>query len=184
MLRSGNRNRFYLFLHAGNSPGTLNSGSAIWNSGGSFLFEINNPTGTAGSAWDLNHITGTLSVNASPTSLFTINLASLTASNASGMLEGFNPSQNYSWEFVRTSGGIIGFTPEEVAINTNGFQNDVAGGTFQVVQAGNSLMMNFTSSAAAVPEPGTLALLGTGLLPLGRLLLRKRSRRAEATAEE
>jgi len=74
-------------LSPGNSPGVLtNSGTLVFNGGGTYLWQVNNFTGGAGatSGWDLLQVLGALTNAATAGTPFNINIASLTAGNAAG----------------------------------------------------------------------------------------------------
>jgi len=72
--------------------------------------------------------------------------------------------------------GMIGGTTangKKLSVNFVAFTNDVPKG--QQFSSSVNFRDGTGSSAASVPEPGTLALLGTGLVGLGMLGFRKRS---------
>src|SRR2546430_12104314 len=48
----------------GNSRGVATRGSTSWGAGGSYLFEVNDAAGVAGTNWDLWNINGGLSITA------------------------------------------------------------------------------------------------------------------------
>lgn len=148
-------------LAPGNSPGTQGFiGNQTWAGGGTYEWEINSLAGLAGGStgWDLVSITGSLDITASTLSPFSLEILSLTSSNTSGLLAGFDPMQNYDWIFLSTTDGINGFSQDAFSIDTTGFSNSYSGG-FEVFQSGNNLVLSYTSS---VPEPGraVLTLLG------------------------
>ncbi len=151
----------------GHSPGILATGSETWNSGGSYLWEINHATGTAGTNWDLLSISGALTIAATSGSSFTISLFSLLPDNSAGPVDNFNAAANYSYVIASTSGGIIGFDATKFTLDLSDFQHDLAGGTWSLGVSGHDLNLNFTT----VPEPSAYAaILGIAalLLTLGR----------------
>jgi len=148
----------------GTSPGTLNTGSATWNGGGIYEFEITNATGTAGTDWDLWNVTNNngLTLNAASGNEFLINIPDpQTVAN-------FDPLQSYSWQFASFVGTIqgLGFNPNAFSVSSGGpfFGN----GSFTVSQSGGGLFLNFTPTP--VPEPGSLVLVGA----VGFFALRRR----------
>ena len=156
----------------GNSPGNLTVGNTTFTGGATFAFDVNATSGTAGTNWDLLSVTGTLTIASTSPAPFTINLTSLNSSNGAGLLQNFNFTQAYSWQFVSASGGIVGFTsPSVFTTTTSQFQNNLGGGSFGVTQVGNSLVLNFTP----VPEPSTWCLIVAGLGAIG-LAARRRTR--------
>jgi T5SS/PEP-CTERM-associated repeat protein/autotransporter-associated beta strand protein len=161
----------------GNSPGTLLSGSATWNAGGKYTFQIDDATGAAGTNWGLNQINGTLTLNAGKTSasLFTLALQSLGVNDNPGSLIHFDPTHNYTWTFVTTTQGIVGFDPAEFNIDASGFSNPLDGGYFDIFQDGNQLDVDFVSAVSSVPEASSL-LTGGIILFGGGLLLRRDGR--------
>jgi T5SS/PEP-CTERM-associated repeat protein len=160
----------------GNSPGLLSSGSATWNGGGSFVFQINDATGVAGVNWGQNAITGTLTVAASAANPFTVRLESLLKDDTSGALLNFDPSASYAWDVVTTTGGIAGFDASAFFLDASAFTLANPGADsrrFQIAQSGNALRVSYAgASAVVVPEAsaGLLALLAAP----GLLLLRNR----------
>jgi autotransporter-associated beta strand protein len=144
----------------GASPGTLTfGGNLLWNSGGSYNWQMLSATGTAGqtSTWDLITVGGTLDIGATSASPFAVNLWTLSsiAPDVSGSASGFNPAQNYTWRIASAAGGITGFAADKFVIGvsstngTGGFANDLAGGTFSLAQSGNDLNLVFSASGGA-----------------------------------
>jgi autotransporter-associated beta strand protein len=141
----------------GASPGTLTfGGNLLWNSGGSYNWQLLSATGTAGqtSAWDLITVGGTLDIGATSANPFAVNLWTLSSilPDVSGSASGFDPAQNYTWRIASAAGGITGFAADKFVIGvsstngTGGFANDLAGGTFSLAQSGNDLNLVFSAS--------------------------------------
>jgi autotransporter-associated beta strand protein len=159
-------------LSPGNSAGTATTTGQTWAGGGTYLWEINNATGTAGSdpGWDLLSGTGTLDITATSGSMFAVNVASLTLANAAGLADNFNELTNYNW-LIADFNAVTGFTANAFTTNTVGFANPFTG-TFGVAQGGvgdvpgdnSQIYLTYT----AVPEPGAALLGGLGLLTLLR----------------
>jgi autotransporter-associated beta strand protein len=149
----------------GNSPGWVTTGSSTWNSGGSYLVEIADAIAGAGIGWDLWNIAGILSLNASSSDngRFVISLASL-AGDASGPAANFNPNLDHHWIIARAEGGIFGFDPVELSLDTSGFKNNLSGGHFSFSATSTDLIVNFS----AVPEPASIALLFITAVAVGR----------------
>lgn len=161
-------------LSPGNSPGELNTDSQIWESGGFYIFEINDAEGAAGNVtgWDLISINGGLAINenAEPAFVFTIYLTSLNGLSP-GETANFDPATAYSWTLVTTTTDITGFSLSDVLLNVGAFENDYAGSfSLGLTNGGNDLSVIYT-----VPEPSTLALLAIGS-GFAFVLLRRRKR--------
>ena len=164
----------------GNSPGTLATGSQLWNDGGSYLWEINasnDAGGTIGTdpGWDWLDITGTLDLSLLSAGGFTIDIDSLTSGNIAGDAVGFdtwtkgNPGDvDYSFTIATASGGITDFSADKFSFDSSGFTNGPSW-DWQIKLSGTDLVLE----AYAVPEPSSTALLGLGGLAL--MLRRKRS---------
>jgi fibronectin-binding autotransporter adhesin len=139
-------------LSPGTSAGSILAGDTTLAAGGNYNFEIANAAGTAGFDWDLLDVSGTLTVAATVDNPFAVNLWSLASTNpdTSGAVPGFDNSAGASWTFARAAGGIIDFAADRFSVNTaavngtDGFTNDLAGGSFAVAASGNDLNVVFT----------------------------------------
>jgi autotransporter-associated beta strand protein len=135
----------------GNSPGSVTTGSTTWNSGGHYLVEIADALSAAGR--DFWQVEGQLILNASPEKPFTISLASL-----DGLI--FDPARDHSWTILHATGGISGFDPTEVYLDTSSFRNSIGAGHFSIQTSATDIAIHFS----AVPEPATLALMAAMML--------------------
>jgi hypothetical protein len=137
--------------------------------------EINNSTAGAGSGWDALNITGGLNLTATGGNKFKLELDSLAGSGQSGLLAGFNPASNYTWQFLTTTSAITGFSASAFDIDTTHFLNTFSG-SFSVLMGSDSKSLSL--QYLAVPEPGSGALL----LAAGALLgARRRRRKTDGT---
>lgn len=160
------------------SPGGFNSfGSLRFNTdltfagGGVLEFDVRRSTSSLLGSDSVFISGGTLRLTASAASPFSINLYSLEQDGTPGLLDGFDPTQTYSWQFA-TATSVVGFSADKFTFNTSGFLSNTGNGSFFVSQSGNSLVINFTP----VPEPSTYALFCVGLAIVGVLELRRRKR--------
>ena len=147
-------------LAPGNSTGHLTVSDLTWGEGGSYLLEVNDFSGTAGSTsagWDLVSA-DSLTITSSSANPFVINLASLNLSQVAGLSENFSSSSDYQLLFLSTANGITGFSSDTVTLDTSGFQNAFAG-TWSLSQLGNDLYLNYSGVAATVPEPASFAVV-------------------------
>ena len=162
-------------LSPGSSPGTIHLGDTTWEGGGSYLWQINDATGVAGSSlgWDLASIEGTLAINATADNRFKFNIVSLTPPSPPDVLGAaahFDPTTARSWAVATATGGIAGFATDRLQIDSSQFANPRAGGTFALQQNGNSIMLVYTP----VPEPAVCGLVvGSALAAFGWLRRRK-----------
>jgi len=145
-------------LAPGAGLGTLDvSGGLTWTSGGNYNWQLLSGTGSAGSAWDLATVTGTLTIASTSADPFNVNLWTLAATpDVSGSTANFDPSQSYSWRIASAAGGITGFASDKFAVvsgatnGTGGFANSFGGGTFAIAQSGNDLNLVFTAGSTPV----------------------------------
>ena len=156
----------------GNSPGSATSGMQTWATGGSYLWEINNATGTAGTdpGWDLVNGTGPLTITATDGSEFNIEVTSLTLLNAAGPAANFLDLTSYNW-LLADFASVSGFDAAAFNINTGAFGNTFTG-TFGVSLGGVGAVPGDNSQIyltyMPIPEPGTTLLGGLGLLAMLR----------------
>ena len=158
-------------ISPGNSPGTATTASQTWTTGGSYLWEINNATGTAGvdPGWDLVNGTGTLDISATNVSPFNILVTSLTLANAGGLATNFNDATSYNW-LIADFNSVTNFVADKFFVNTSGFTNTFTG-TFDVALGGGALPGDSSQiylTYTAVPEPGSALLGALGMLALLR----------------
>ena len=155
-------------LNPGNSPGILTATSAIWNSGATYNWEIDNATGTAGTNWDLFTVTGGLDLtNLNSSSPFNLTLSS------NGALTGFNAASPYEWTFAKAA-SITGLPSTTVGTDISSLFA-IASGSFNSGTGptnGFKVLVGETSGGytnlnlMAVPEPSAGALLGLGMVAL------------------
>ena len=131
-----------------NGVGTLSTGSNIWNTGGNYVCEIN---GTNATASDEMVINGSLDVQATSSSPFTIKLVSLTGGNTPGLVPDFSKFTDYFWTIATISGGVQNFATNKFVVDASSFSNDFSGGTFSLISDGSSLLVRY----AWVPVPPT-----------------------------
>ncbi len=159
-------------ISPGNSPGTATTAAQTWATGGSYLWEINNATGTAGTdpGWDLENGTGTLNISAIDGFEFNILVTSLKLDNTAGLAVNFANLTSYNW-LIADFASITGFAADAFNINTTNFTNSFTG-TFGISLGGVGLVPGDNSQIyltyIAVPEPGAAFLGGLGLLALLR----------------
>jgi hypothetical protein len=177
-------------FQSGNSPGVATVGRFVFGPGGvnDYVFAIDDATGTAGPTPDaVGHVSGWGLVNSAQwqrsagttsgdfvwsadashplaVAIDTLVNPTTVGTDIPGLMAEFEPSRSYSWPAVEWTGSYTGPT-DVVALNaathfdTSGFANPIAG-TFgwSLDLDGQTLSLTYTPSA--VPEPGTLRLLG------------------------
>lgn len=169
-----------LALTPGNSIGklTLNFDSTaalILNSGGTYRWELADAAGTAGTGWDLIHVSGNIDLAAlgGANGVFNISLHTIGQNGAAGLAANFNPNTSFSWAIL-TATSLPNFDAAKFNLiaDSTTFLNATAGGTFSLSVENNTLLLNF----APVPEPSTWALMITGLAAIVVTTLRQRRR--------
>lgn len=162
----------------GNSPGRVITGSVYWDAGGTYVVDLLNAQGTAGTGWDVWDINGTLSIGsaAGTGQAFNVKLSSQDATGALAPWQGFDASQSHQWIIVRTTDGINPFGASDLQLDTSSFANSLQGGRLGLSVQGKDLWLTFTA-AAPVPEPETWAL---GLAGVGVLWARRRAQARRA----
>jgi len=124
----------------GNSPGAVTTGSTTWNSGGSYVVELDN---AVGDFWLVNGLLDVKSTSGHP---FTISLLSLEALI-------FDNTRDYTWPILHAEGGIEGLDFSSIALDLSEFKNNPGSGHFSLQSNSNDLAVHFS----AVPEPSALA---------------------------
>jgi autotransporter-associated beta strand protein len=159
-------------ISPGNSPGTMATTDQTWANDGSYLWEINNITGTVGTdpGWDFLSGTGALSITATSVNPFDILITSLTLGNLAGNAVNFNNASNYNWMIADFS-SISGFDVSDFSLLTGGFSNTFTGnfgislgGVGAVPGDSSQIYLTYT----AIPEPGAALIGSLGLLALLR----------------
>ncbi|MDB6019147.1 MAG: Extracellular serine protease precursor [Pedosphaera sp.] len=142
--------------------GTLSTGSNNWNSGGIFMCEIN---GTNATDSDQVAIAGSLIVQATSGSPFTVKLVSLTGGNAPGPVPNFSRFSAYAWTIASSSSGVQNFATNKFVLDTSSFSNDFSGGNFSLASDGSSLLVHYTP-VVVPPTWGNCGPWSDGSFPL------------------
>jgi autotransporter-associated beta strand protein len=145
-------------LSPGNSPGTqaFTTGLTL-AAGGSYLWEINDWTGTQGvnPGWDLLAVSGSpLNITADSFNPFTIFLTSLTGSNSAGLPDNFSYSSNKTFT-IATAGSLTGFSADKFSLNYTGWSGTA--GTWSITGTDNALQLNYFAPVTNTPTTYTLA---------------------------
>jgi hypothetical protein len=177
-------------VQAGNSPGSASFGNFVFGPGGvnNYVFAIDDATGQAGpspnaagqvSGWGLikavqqavgsTTTPGNFNWTATPSDKLTFAIDTLVnptmvGTDIAGPMADFDPMLPYSWPAVRWTGTYSGPTDAlaldaATAFDTSGIVNPVAG-TFGWNLDSADQTLSLTYSPSAVPEPGSLALVG------------------------
>ncbi len=134
----------------GSSVGTLTTGSQTWNGGGSYVWEINDATGVAGTGYDqLDAGDGQITVNANSENRFTLRLVTLNGSSP-GQASDFDSNGSYTWVIAR-GGSVSGFDQNKFIIDASAFQNDPGAGYFTLDQSGGDIRLRFSSQLTVAP---------------------------------
>ena len=145
-------------ISPGNSPGVQNYTQGLtWASGGSYLWEINDWTGSAGTNYDQVVVSGSaLNITANSGGKFTINIKSLTVSNTAGNVPNFS---NVNKVFtIATTGSLTNFSADAFSLNTAGFTSSPgATGTWSITGTGNAVQLNYNVTAAVTSSTYTIA---------------------------
>ncbi|MGH8046303.1 MAG: autotransporter-associated beta strand repeat-containing protein, partial [Chthoniobacterales bacterium] len=151
-----------------NAPVTFTTGSESWDAGGTYRWDIKDAAAITGS-WDLISINGSLTINSTPGSPFTIAIFSLDGSNANSNVANFDGNVNGSWVITSATGGITGLELDNMSVDASHFTNSTGPESYwQVTANGNDLVLSYY----AIPEPGIWAMLLAGL-GLATLALRR-----------
>jgi len=146
-------------LSPGIGRGTITmSGSLNLGGGGNYNWQVDDTSLPPGqpSSYDLISVLGSLSITASATNRFNLNLWSVLPDGTSGPAAVFDPLVSSTYTILTTTGGISGFSSSKFTINTSatngtaGFVNDLSGGAFSVAQAGNDLQLVFAPAGSSI----------------------------------
>jgi uncharacterized repeat protein (TIGR02543 family) len=143
--------------------GTFNTGPETWYGSqfdpDSWVFDgycvhIDNPSGDAGTDWDLLNISGALAIAATSDQPFIIY-------PQASFSYPFDDTQDYTWRIATASGGITGFDASKFLIQVDtgpytgiGFSPfssayELNSGQFVVTQSGNDLLLQFVHPASS-----------------------------------
>ena len=170
-----------LLLSPGNSPGQMNGTSQTWAAGGSYQWEINSASGTAGVNWDLVNLSNSLSITSTSASPFTMNITSLDATNASGAVPDFNPLVKYQWLMADTANPIAYNSATDAGnfvLNHTAFDtlNGSGSGTWSLERGDSAIVTGGDNTQLylvySVPEPAAFTLVGISVM--GLLTARRR----------
>lgn len=153
-------------IKPGASPGAVTTTAEVdWEANAAFEWEINDATGAAGvnPGWDVLNIGGPLTITATVEDPFRISLKTLTLANAAGPMANFNNTTAYSWRIVSAAGGITGFNPAAIHLDTNGIANSLGGGVFTISKPNaTDLVVNFIP-ASQNTAPTDMVLSGASI---------------------
>jgi hypothetical protein len=158
-------------ISPGESTGHLTiDGSLIWQSGGTYQWEINDATGSPGSTdgWDLLRVTGAMSVQN-----MTLRMFSLDQFGSPGSISGFNPLHSYAW-VIASGEDLSGFDPSAVLVDARRFQQyntTTPGSRFFVETRGNVVLLIYQA-----PESSSIMLAAQCFLGALAVLWRGRGR--------
>ncbi len=175
-----------VILSPGNSPGTLPFTTGLTlTPGGTYVWEVNSGTGSAGTNWDLINVTsGGLNLAAlANAAKFNLDLTTLTASGSSGSMDNYTPGGSYTWRIfdanALTLPGLFGSSPYAPGTDITSLFNLLTANWKNTVPAANDISVRVADNGTGidlivVPEPGTIALAGIGIAAAAYAYRRRR----------
>jgi MYXO-CTERM domain-containing protein len=126
----------------GNTPGTQNyTAGMTFAAGGTYVWEINDAAGSAGTNWDLLNVSGTLNITATSGNPFMIDVVGLNGSNVPGAVTGWDENSDASWTIASAS-NVVGFDTDAFSVLTGNFaNNNTVAADFSVELQGNDLVL-------------------------------------------
>lgn len=131
-------------ISPGNSPGNLSVSSLTLNGGGFYDWELTDATGAAGTGWDVITVggsSGTVTLNATSLSQFTINIIGSSPTD-------WASNTSRAWDIIDGGSWSPSFDASAFAINTAGFTASGTLGTWGVEDNGGNLRLVYTAPAA------------------------------------
>jgi autotransporter-associated beta strand protein len=146
--------------------GAIATNDQNWNQGSTYVWEIKDANGAAGTGYDTINVTGAINVNATNVSNATKVLIKLVSN---GPLTGWNQALNWTWDIATGSTGVTGFSGDKFVLDVTDFVDDNSADSplFQVDTFGTKIRVSY------VPEPTSITMLGGASLAL---LARRRRR--------
>lgn len=143
----------------GYSPGLQIITGRSFESSGKYIWEINDPYGSAGNnpGWDLIKTPETLEIKATTNDPFEIDIYSLSSyTGGQSFLTTWEPGYNKCWPIVIADGGITGFNSNKFKINSSKFEkyNQLHGGKFSISHQGDTLFICFNTRTPEIGEDG------------------------------
>lgn len=115
-----------------------------------YIWNLADAAGPAGAGFDA--VTATRAfTNEAPGGVTTIRVVSING-GAPGLAANFNPAATSRWPVLTAAGGLGNVTAGDFALDTSGFANPTAGGSFSVEADTGSVYIVFTAAAGS-PEP-------------------------------
>ena len=124
----------------------------IWATNGVLTVTVHDALGQPGAGYSQTNYIGFLDVQASTNAPFTIQLVS-SAGGIGGLATNFNNNSNFTWTIATTTRGVLEFDPTKFIVDTSGFTNDLAGGTFSVTTNGSNVSLVFNPNHPPVALP-------------------------------
>jgi len=128
-----------------------------WYPDSNLTVNVFDAAGGPGTGYSQTNYSGVMSVLATSTNPFTIDLTSFNGGSP-GPAANFDSTSNYTWTIATTTRGVIGFETNKIIVDTSAFTNDLAGGYFTVVlsEDSNSVNLIYVGNHPPVANPVAL----------------------------
>ena len=163
----------------------LNSGSGSGYTttlfgGANYIWLLGNATGAQGTDYSVLNLNGgalALDASATPSTPFKIKPVTFDPNTGIPSPISFTPSTAYQWNIITGASNPGAIDLSKFTVDPSAFQNLSYAGTFGLEVIGNSLVLDFTTTATAIPEPAAGAALAGALALAGAVWRRKKTRR-------
>lgn len=114
-------------LAPGNAIGRLTVASADFQAGSRYQWQIYSATSPASSARDRLVVQGAVAITSGPSDPLVIRVVSMANLSTPGPVYDFDPAQDFRHKLITSGSGIIGFSPDKIALDLSGFSHAYPG---------------------------------------------------------